>query len=46
MVVASFTSALYDKQYWTDPEVFRPERFIDRNGRLSVPEQYIPFGVG
>ncbi|KAE9412922.1 hypothetical protein Angca_003777 [Angiostrongylus cantonensis] len=33
-----------DPTYWDDPEVFRPERFI--NGELKHPYAYIPFSAG
>ena len=37
-----------DPDFWTDPEVFRPERFIAPDGRIdkSKTERLIPFGVG
>ena len=33
---------------WEDPEVFRPERFLDENGKFNPkPNQYfVPFGGG
>ena len=31
-----------DKDYWGDPEVFRPERFLDNKHR----DRFIPFGFG
>lgn len=30
---------------WEQPEQFQPERFI-RNGRLTKPDHFIPFGIG
>lgn len=33
-----------DPNYWDDPEVFRPERFIE--GELKHPYAYIPFSAG
>ena len=33
-----------DPRYWTDPEVFRPERFID--GEIKHAYAYIPFSAG
>uniref|UniRef100_A0A0B7BLE7 Cytochrome P450 n=1 Tax=Arion vulgaris TaxID=1028688 RepID=A0A0B7BLE7_9EUPU len=39
-------SVLHDKKIWGDPENFRPERFIDKNGALINREELIPFGIG
>ncbi|VDN32020.1 unnamed protein product, partial [Gongylonema pulchrum] len=33
-----------DPRYWPDPEVFKPERFIDNE--LKHPYSYIPFSAG
>jgi cytochrome P450 len=35
-----------DKKYWGDPEVFRPERFLDSQGNVKREEALIPFGIG
>ncbi len=42
----SLYSVLKGEQYWKDPEVFNPERFLDTSGNVQVPEAFIPFGVG
>ena len=34
-----------DQEYWKDPEVFRPERFM-QDGKFRVDERNIPFGIG
>ncbi|CAB4063233.1 CYP18A1 [Lepeophtheirus salmonis] len=31
---------------WENPEEFRPERFINKEGVLFKPEHFMPFGVG
>ncbi|BFZ07832.1 hypothetical protein BsWGS_10871 [Bradybaena similaris] len=39
-------SVHYEKKIWGDPESFRPERFIDKNGALINREELIPFSIG
>ena len=46
MVICNFNGTLMDKDIWGDPEVFRPERFIDAQGSIFIPDQYTPFGFG
>ena len=39
--------AHYDKGYWKDPEVFRPERFIDfKEKKIIKHEAFMPFSSG
>ncbi|CAH1107250.1 unnamed protein product [Psylliodes chrysocephalus] len=45
-VLISLYSVHHDKKYWKDPEVFRPERFLDSNGNLMYHDRFIPFGLG
>lgn len=35
-----------DPEYWEDPEVFRPERFLDADGKLLYKDRLLPFGLG
>ncbi|XP_039966291.1 probable cytochrome P450 305a1 [Bactrocera tryoni] len=35
-----------DKAHWGDPEVFRPERFLDADGKVFRDEYFMPFGQG
>jgi methyl farnesoate epoxidase/farnesoate epoxidase len=36
-----------DKDYWKDPKVFRPERFLNETGDAVVQhENFLPFGSG
>ncbi|XP_075147802.1 putative cytochrome P450 304a1 [Haematobia irritans] len=36
-----------DKRVWNDPENFRPERFLDDNGKLCLKKDVaLPFGAG
>lgn len=33
-------------EFWTDPEVFRPSRFLTADGNFVKPNAFIPFGIG
>ncbi|KAK7864643.1 hypothetical protein R5R35_012415 [Gryllus longicercus] len=46
MVICNFHCTLMDKTFWGDPEAFRPERFIDSQGKVFIPDMYTPFGLG
>ncbi|XP_055385019.1 probable cytochrome P450 304a1 [Condylostylus longicornis] len=36
-----------DARYWQDPEIFKPERFLDENNTLSLKKDIsLPFGAG
>ena len=37
-----------DEQYWSEPELFNPYRFLDGNGKLrkDLLDKFYPFGVG
>jgi cytochrome P450 len=35
-----------DPEYWRDPEVFNPERFLDDRGKFTPDERVVPFGTG
>ncbi|KAK9302697.1 hypothetical protein QLX08_005417 [Tetragonisca angustula] len=45
-LLANLKSVHMDKEHWGDPEVFRPERFIDENGEFISDSWLIPFGLG
>ena len=40
------TYGLHMDPVWGDPEVFRPERFLDPNGNFQNNEMLNPFGIG
>lgn len=33
-------------EYWSRPEVFDPERFLDEEGKFFRPEAFMPFQTG
>ncbi|XP_053674512.1 probable cytochrome P450 305a1 [Anopheles nili] len=35
-----------DPEHWGDPEVFRPERFLDADRQIVNTERMVPFGMG
>ena len=45
-IMANLDAVLFSSDTWTDPMQFRPERFLDANGDLTQPEQFVPFSIG
>lgn len=46
-VVTGLQSANLDKNKFSDAFIYRPERFLDRNGHLALKEDVsLPFGAG
>jgi methyl farnesoate epoxidase/farnesoate epoxidase len=46
-VFINLHAAHHDKEYWGDPEKFRPERFLDDSGKKLIKhEALIPFSTG
>lgn len=35
-----------DVEHWGDPESFRPERFLNNNGKIVNDTWLMPFGLG
>ncbi|XP_053376355.1 cytochrome P450 2J4-like [Mercenaria mercenaria] len=46
VVIANLYSAHIDTKYWPEPEKFRPERFLDSNGKVLRKDGLVPFGDG
>ena len=44
--MASFYAVHKDPELFPEPDKFRPERFINEEGKLSRTNLVIPFGVG
>lgn len=45
-VLVNLHSVLKDPTVWDDPDCFRPERFLNDEGKVSVPDEFIPFSIG
>lgn len=46
IVIANLYSAHIDEKYWDDPETFRPERFLDSDGKIQRKDAFVPFSTG
>ncbi|KAH9494442.1 cytochrome P450 2 sub U member 1 [Bulinus truncatus] len=47
LIVPNLDSVMYDKKIWGDDVMtFKPQRFINSEGKLQIPEQHVPFGIG
>lgn len=47
IMLVSLYSLNMDEDYWKDPFQFRPERFLDDEGKLiQHTDQFLPFGLG
>jgi cytochrome P450 len=45
-VVINLNAIHMNKEFYEDPWTFQPERFLNQEGKLSIPDHFIPFGVG
>ena len=45
-VLANLYAVHMKESVWGDPQVFRPERFLDESGALLRNEAFMPFSVG
>ncbi|CAG7819689.1 unnamed protein product [Allacma fusca] len=46
LVITNLDSVNMDKAIWGDPENFRPERYLTKEGKFVKPEQAVQFGLG
>ena len=46
IVVPNLWEVHHDPITWGDPDVFRPDRFIDQSGKFVKHEHVIPFSIG
>ncbi|XP_071452856.1 methyl farnesoate epoxidase-like [Hetaerina americana] len=45
-VILNLYAVHHDPKIWGDPQNFRPERFLDENGKVVKHDALIPFGAG
>ncbi|XP_030371911.1 probable cytochrome P450 305a1 [Scaptodrosophila lebanonensis] len=45
-ILISLRSVHLDEKHWQEPHEFRPERFIDAEGKCFKDEYFMPFGMG
>lgn len=46
IILSSLLSVHHDKNQWSEPDVFRPERFLNENGDFVLEEPLLQFGLG
>lgn len=46
IVLVNLWSLFHDREHWGDPDVFRPQRFLDEDKAFIKDEWMISFGVG
>lgn len=46
MVVPLQWAVHTNPDYWEDPLAFKPDRFLDVDGKLAKPEAFIPYQTG
>ncbi|KAK3578378.1 hypothetical protein CHS0354_025472 [Potamilus streckersoni] len=45
-IIINLDSVLRDSSTFKDPDIFRPERYLDADGHITKPEAHIPFSIG
>ena len=46
MVMPNLWAVHHDVKIWDDPELFKPERFLNSDGSVNRREELIPFSIG
>ncbi|XP_072042965.1 cytochrome P450 2J5-like [Amphiura filiformis] len=46
IVMANIWAVHRDPELYSDPEVFKPERFLNEKGEVYQPEEFVPFSSG
>ncbi|XP_038059755.1 cytochrome P450 2J6-like [Patiria miniata] len=46
LLVSNFWALFRDPKVWPEPDKFKPERFLDKDGLAFKPEELIPFSTG
>ncbi len=46
IVHANLYHIMHEEKYWGDPNEFRPERFINADGKFVADERVVPFSMG
>ncbi len=47
-LIVNYYGLTRDERYWQEPETFKPDRFLDQNGKIqnNLLDKFYPFGVG
>ncbi|CAI2357208.1 unnamed protein product [Caenorhabditis sp. 36 PRJEB53466] len=45
-IIPALGAVLFDPDVFTNPKEFKPERFLDAEGKYRVMEEFRPFGLG